>query len=56
MRLAFFGGFIAAIFQGYNSYRQSEEFGVFANGMVGMAAVVGLVEAGSQVLLPGLSS
>jgi hypothetical protein len=56
MRLAFFGGFIAAIFQGYNSYRQSEEFGVFANSMVGIATVVGLVEAGSQVLLPGLST
>jgi hypothetical protein len=56
MRLAFLGLFIIAVAQGWQSYRQSEDFGLFVNGMIGVTLAVGLIEVGSQVMLPGLST
>lgn len=56
LRLGFLGLFAAAVAQGWQSYRQSEDFGLFVNGMIGVTLAVGLIEVGSQVMLPGLSA
>lgn len=56
MRFVFFGMFGAAVFQGWQSYKQNEDFGMFVNGMVGTTAAIGLIEVGSQVMFPALST
>jgi hypothetical protein len=54
MRFAFLGLFAVAVVQGWQAYRQSEDFGLFVNGMIGLTVAVGLVEVGSQVMLPAV--
>jgi hypothetical protein len=56
MRFGFLGLFAAAVVQGWQSYKQSEDFGLFVNGMIGLTVAVGLVEVGSQVMLPGVTT
>ena len=54
MRFGFLGLFAAAVVQGWQAYRQSEDFGLFVNGMIGLTVAVGLLEVGSQVMLPSV--